>query len=94
MRVTQRLLRAGAAALALGLVGSFDWSGQSSTAPTTSAHTADIAVAPGRLLGATRFQLAWLDWDAPRPMSSPAQDILTKWGFLNSDLPTATSKAA
>jgi hypothetical protein len=33
-----------------------------------SAQTADIAVAPGRLLGATRFQLAWLDWDAPRPV--------------------------
>jgi hypothetical protein len=41
------------------------------------AQTADIVVAPGRLLGATRFQLAWLDWNAPRPifltaMASPA----------------------
>src|SRR3954447_10838973 len=39
--------------------------------------TADFGVAPGRLLGATRFQLAWLDWNAPRPvflasLSSPA----------------------
>jgi hypothetical protein len=32
------------------------------------AQTADVAVAPGRLLGATRLQLAWLDWDAPRPV--------------------------
>lgn len=39
------------------------------------------AAAPGRLLGATRFQLAWLDWDAPRPVlvtalavSSPSPD--------------------
>jgi hypothetical protein len=41
------------------------------------AQTADIVVAPGRLLGATRFQLAWLDWNAPRPvfltaLASPA----------------------
>jgi hypothetical protein len=28
----------------------------------------DVPVAPGRLLGATRFQLAWLDWEAPRPV--------------------------
>src|SRR5215472_12665676 len=38
------------------------------TWPIAQAQTADIAVAPGRLLGASRFQLAWLDWNAPRPV--------------------------
>jgi len=58
MRVVPRAAVLAAAAI---VVTSVSWGG-------AAAQTADIAVAPGRLLGATRFQLAWLDWDAPRPM--------------------------
>lgn len=32
------------------------------------AANAQVAVTSGRLLGASRFQLAWLNWDAPRPV--------------------------
>jgi hypothetical protein len=67
-RVGVRLLRAGALALALGVAGSIDASGPFTSPPTARAQPADIGVAPGRLLGATRFQVAWLDWDAPRPV--------------------------
>src|SRR5215813_4124885 len=62
-RFVLRTIGAGAVALALSLLFAFDWG----EAPA-SAQSADIQVAPGRLLGATRFQLAWLDWDAPRPV--------------------------
>ena len=64
IRLTLRLVSCGAVALALSVLFAFDWGGD---APA-SAQTAEIAVAPGRLLGATRYQLAWLDWDAPRPV--------------------------
>jgi hypothetical protein len=50
------------------LAGSIGWSAPDALQPTARAQTADIAVAAGRLLGATRFQLAWLDWFAPRPL--------------------------
>jgi hypothetical protein len=57
-RVLTRGLALASAAI---LATSVSWGG-------AAAQTADIAVAPGRLLGATRFQVAWLDWDAPRPV--------------------------
>ena len=57
-----RVLAQGVALAAAAILAScISWGG-------AAAQTADIAVAPGRLLGATRFQLAWLDWDAPRPV--------------------------
>ena len=66
-----------ALALAGLLATSVVWIGRFDTDLDARAQTADIGVAPGRLLGATRFQVAWLDWDAPRPvfvtsLSSPA----------------------
>jgi hypothetical protein len=64
-----RLPRAAALAVAGLLATSFAWDGLLVNQPAASAQTADIAVAPGRLLGATRFQLAWLDWNAPRCVS-------------------------
>jgi Tol biopolymer transport system component len=67
----RRLGRAIPLAAAAILATSVTWGGGA------GAQTADIVVAPGRLLGATRFQLAWLDWNAPRPvfltaLASPA----------------------
>jgi hypothetical protein len=66
-RLARALALAGAAILAMSVT----WGSGA------GAQTADIVVAPGRLLGATRFQLAWLDWNAPRPvfltaLASPA----------------------
>ena len=57
-----------ALALAGLLATSVVWTASVETQLTARAQTADMAVAPGRLLGATRFQLAWLDWNAPRPV--------------------------
>ena len=59
------LQRAGIGGLFLLLAGSIGWG----TPDALQAQTADLGVVGGRLLGATRFQLAWLDWDAPRPCS-------------------------
>ncbi len=72
-----RVLRGTALALAGLLAASVVWSGPFDADQAARAQTADIGVAPGRLLAATRFQLAWLDWNAPRPvfltsLSSPA----------------------
>jgi Tol biopolymer transport system component len=69
--VRRPFARAIALAAAGVLATSITWSAGA------GAQTADMVVAPGRLLGATRFQLAWLDWNAPRPvfltaLASPA----------------------
>jgi len=63
-----RLAQAATLATAGLLATSVAWGGLSDTEQRASAQTADIAVAAGRLLGAARFQLAWLDWNAPRPV--------------------------
>jgi len=77
IKLVRRVAAAAALALAGVLATSIAWDGLFAIQPAARAQTADIAVAPGRLLGATRFQLAWLDWNAPRPsfltsLSNPA----------------------
>ena len=76
-RLARRVLPGLALALAGLLATSVVWIAPLAPNLSVQAQTADIGVAPGRLLGATRFQLAWLDWNAPRPafltsLSSPS----------------------
>ena len=63
----RRLTRAGLLVLLL-VTSSIAWPGWLPMQPAADAQTADVGVVGGRLLGATRFQLAWLDWNAPRPV--------------------------
>jgi hypothetical protein len=50
------------------LCGSISWATLLDALGSTPAANAQVAVTSGRLLGASRFQLAWLNWDAPRPV--------------------------
>jgi hypothetical protein len=55
------LIRAALAAASLLLSSALAWSSLLSSQPAARAQTADVAVNGGRLPGATRYQLAWLD---------------------------------
>jgi hypothetical protein len=50
------------------LCGSISWANFLESLGCTPSANAQVAVTSGRLLGASRFQLAWLNWDAPRPV--------------------------
>lgn len=56
------------AAAVLLLGSSISWATLLTALGSTPAANAQVAVTSGRLLGASRFQLAWLNWDAPRPI--------------------------
>ena len=56
------------AAGVLLLCSSISWATFLEALGSAPSANAQVAVTSGRLLGASRFQLAWLNWDAPRPV--------------------------
>jgi hypothetical protein len=61
-------VRAALGASSLLFASALAWPTAFNPIASVRAQTADVAVEGGRWLGATRFQLAWLDWNAPRPV--------------------------